>query len=123
MAGAELRPTGSSKICGSATPASRSCSATRKRCSWLHTTTGGAKPGPTPRRAVSTIIERSLFSSPQNCLGKLSRDTGHSRVPEPPDRMTGTTSPPALPAAAVQSGAEASASMVVPTSLETVPSP
>jgi hypothetical protein len=28
--------------------------------------------------------------SGQNCLGKLLRDTGHSRVPEPPERMTGT---------------------------------
>lgn len=24
-----------------------------------------------------------------NCLGKLSRDNGHKRVPEPPQRMTG----------------------------------
>jgi hypothetical protein len=26
-------------------------------------------------------------------LGKLSRDTGHNRLPEPPDRITGTTRP------------------------------
>jgi hypothetical protein len=26
----------------------------------------------------------------QNCLGKLLRETGHNRVPDPPDRITGT---------------------------------
>ena len=26
-----------------------------------------------------------------NCLGYMARDSGHSRVPEPPDRMTGNT--------------------------------
>ena len=91
-AGAELRPTGSSTMRASGTPASRNCSATRKRCSLLQTITGAAKPGPRPRRAVSTIIEVSCFSRPQNCLGKLSRDTGHNRVPDPPERMTGTIS-------------------------------
>jgi len=29
----------------------------------------------------------------QNCLGKLSRDTGHKRVPDPPDKITGTIGP------------------------------
>ena len=90
IAGAELRPTGSSTMRGPTMPASRICSATRNRWSWLHTTIGGAKPGPTARRAVSSIIDRSDTSG-QNCFGKLSRDTGHSRVPEPPERMTGTT--------------------------------
>ena len=50
---------------------------------------GGAKPGPTPRRAVSCNIVRSDANG-QSCFGKLSRDTGHSRVPVPPDRITGT---------------------------------
>jgi hypothetical protein len=50
---------------------------------------GGAKAGATARSAVSCIIVRSDTSG-QSCLGKLSRDTGHSRVPEPPDRITGT---------------------------------
>jgi hypothetical protein len=27
--------------------------------------------------------------SGQSCLGKLSRETGQRRVPEPPERMTG----------------------------------
>jgi hypothetical protein len=26
----------------------------------------------------------------RNCFGKLARDSGHSRVPDPPDRITGT---------------------------------
>jgi hypothetical protein len=25
-----------------------------------------------------------------NCLGYIDRDNGHKRVPDPPDRMTGT---------------------------------
>ena len=98
MAGALLRPTGSSTIRAPSTPAGRICSATRKRCSWLQTMIGGAKPGPAARRAVSSIIERSETSG-QNCFGKLSRETGQSRVPEPPERMTGTT----VSAAAVDS--------------------
>ncbi len=43
MAGALLRPTGSSRMRGEAMPAARSCSAIRNRCSWLQTMTGGAK--------------------------------------------------------------------------------
>ena len=89
MAGALLRPQGSSTMRVPWAPARRMCSPTRKRCSSLQTTNGGAKPGPIARRAVSSIIERSETSG-QNCLGKLSRDTGHNRVPEPPERMTGT---------------------------------
>ena len=89
MAGALLRPTGSSMMRALAMPASRSCSAIRNRCSSLHTTTGAANPGPWPRRTVSCNRLRS-DSSGQSCLGKLSRETGHNRVPEPPERTTGT---------------------------------
>ena len=94
IAGAELRPTGSSTIVDPTIPAERICSAIRNRWSWLHTTTGGAKPGPTPRSAVSCSMVWSEISG-QSCLGKLSRDTGHNRVPDPPDRMTGTIWPSA----------------------------
>ena len=45
IAGALLRPTGSSTMRASGMPAARSCSAIRKRCSWLQTTIGGAKAG------------------------------------------------------------------------------
>ena len=61
----------------------------RNRCSLLHTMIGGANSGVTALSAVCCIIVRSETNA-QSCLGKLSRDTGHSRVPEPPDRITGT---------------------------------
>ena len=93
IAGAELRPIGSSMMRARLNPASRICSAIRKRWSWLHTTIGASKPLPAPRSAVSCSSERSEISG-QSCLGKLSRDTGHSRVPEPPDRITGTMRAP-----------------------------
>ena len=89
MAGALLRPTGSSTIRALVMPTSRNCSAIRNRCSSLQTTIGGANPGPLPRSTVSCSSERS-DSNGQSCFGKLSRETGHSRVPEPPERMTGT---------------------------------
>ena len=41
------------------------------------------------RSAVSASSDCSEIRG-QNCLGKLLRETGQSRVPEPPDRMTGT---------------------------------
>ena len=40
------------------------------------------------RSHVACNMERSP-SRLRNCLGKASRDSGHSRVPEPPERMTG----------------------------------
>jgi hypothetical protein len=50
---------------------------------------GGRKAGPTPGNAVSCNIDRSDRSG-QSFFGKVSHDTGHSRVPEPPDKITGT---------------------------------
>jgi hypothetical protein len=44
--------------------------------------------GVAARSAVSTSIVFDEISG-QNCLGKLLRETGHSRVPEPPDKITG----------------------------------
>ena len=46
------------------------------------------------RVAVDRAVEvaSSIVSEPSNrcsCLGALTRDTGHRRVPVPPDRMTG----------------------------------
>jgi len=38
------------------------------------------------------MSERSETSG-QYCLGKLSRDTGQSLVPDPPERITGTIPP------------------------------
>jgi hypothetical protein len=50
---------------------------------------GGVNSEVTALNAVCCIIVRSETKA-QSCLGKLSRDTGHSRVPEPPDKITGT---------------------------------
>jgi hypothetical protein len=72
-----------------AAPTARICSATTKRCSSLHTTTGAAKSaGSETRRAVSWSIVRPEVKA-MNCLGKCGRESGQRRVPAPPDRMTG----------------------------------
>ena len=89
MAGALLRPTGSSRMRGVAMPAARSCSAIRNRCSSLHTMIGGGEAGRRGARSAVSCSSVRSESSGQSCLGKLSRDTGQSRVPEPPERMTG----------------------------------
>ena len=86
------------RCCGRPAPARCARRRCRPRASARRSGTGApgcrrrpaaAKPGPTPRSAVSCSMVRSETSG-QSCLGKLSRETGHSRVPEPPDRMTGT---------------------------------
>ncbi len=54
------------------------------------TTVGRAKTAGSPSRAaVAWNDERSGSASGMNCLGKLSREAGHSRVPDPPHRITG----------------------------------
>ncbi|GBQ42335.1 hypothetical protein AA18890_1511 [Komagataeibacter europaeus LMG 18890] len=51
---------------------------------------GWANPGPWLRNAVScTIVRRE--TNGQNCLGNELRETGHNRLPLPPDRITGIT--------------------------------
>src|SRR5476649_1752962 len=87
-AGAVLRPTGSSTIAWGEIPAWRICSAIRKRCSMLQTISGAAKSASATRSPVSWI---RLFSPAKtsNCLGKRLRDSGQSRDPAPPERMTG----------------------------------
>ena len=37
-----------------------------------------------PRKLVAWPLKKWM-----NCFGYMARDSGHSRVPEPPDRMTG----------------------------------
>ena len=64
---------------------------------------GTGAPGCTPRPAGRSPARAHAAPSPascvradtsgHSCLGNVSRDTGHSRVPEPPDRMTGTIRP------------------------------
>ncbi len=50
---------------------------------------GGVNRADPARNAVSVSIERSEVKG-QNCFGKLLRETGQRRVPEPPERITGT---------------------------------
>ena len=71
-------------------PACCSCSATMKRASLLASTVGRAKTPVSLRRwAVAWKVEVLGSTSGVNCLGMLSRDAGHSRVPEPPHKMIG----------------------------------
>ena len=71
------------------TPISRNCSATMKRKSALVMTIGRANnAGSAMRASVCWKVERSPISG-TNCLGMLSRETGHSRVPAPPHIRTG----------------------------------
>jgi len=85
------RAAGSSTISARA-PASRACSATRKREAAAVTTIGSAK---TPAASRATV--RWNGETPPMiaacCLAKSRRDTGQSREPEPPQRMTGTIDP------------------------------
>ena len=69
-------------------PISASCSLTMKRKSDPDTTSGGAKPAAAKRRAEAWN-RLSVPDRAENCLGKLLRDRGQSRVPEPPLNKTG----------------------------------
>ena len=88
-AGAVLRPAGS-RIIVADRPMASICSATRKRCVSLHTTThsSAADASPLTRAAVSCSIVASLTRG-RSCLGYMERDAGQRRVPDPPERMTG----------------------------------
>ena len=88
-AAAVLRPAGSSTM-RAAMPISASWSCTRKRCASLQITMGCT--GPAASRARSAVSCSSVrpVTSGRNCLGSSWRDTGQSRLPAPPHRMTGT---------------------------------
>lgn len=92
-AGAVFRPNGSSSRVGLVKPISSNCSAVINLYSSLETTMGLSATGIAPekfimRAAVACNIV-SLLVSESNCLGYLSRESGHKRVPDPPERMTG----------------------------------
>ena len=91
-AGAVLRAAGSSTMARGLTPARSASSLTRKRWSLLHTTMGSANPASLPSRFSVVASKLDAWSSKKrmNCLGYMARDSGHRRVPEPPERMTGT---------------------------------
>ena len=86
-AGPVLRATGSSTIVWGATPARSASSFTRKRWSVLQMTMGAAKSAPGASRFSVAARKLGPCSSKKlmNCLGYMARDSGHRRVPEPPD--------------------------------------
>src|SRR5580698_1842943 len=90
-AGAVLRPAGSSRMAEACVSIARSCSATVKRCASLHTTIGGIAPVIVARRAAVSCCMVCLLVRANSCFGYISRDNGHSRVPAPPERITGIT--------------------------------
>jgi hypothetical protein len=55
-------------------------------------TMGAANPASLPSRFSVVASKLDAWSSKKrmNCLGYMARDSGHRRVPEPPERMTGT---------------------------------
>ena len=88
-AGAVSRRSGSSTMVA-LRPICSVCSRTKKRnASWVITIGGSNSSGSDTRARACWKVERSPTSG-RNCLGMPSRETGHSRVPEPPARMRGT---------------------------------
>src|SRR6266700_1608656 len=89
MAGAESRGSGSSTMVAS-WPSSSAWRRAKNRKSPTVMTIGGANNfGSASRSSACWNVERSPTIG-MNCLGMPSRDTGQSRVPEPPARSTGT---------------------------------
>ena len=86
MAGAVLRPAGSSIRRKPSMPPA--CSATSSRCAAPATMVGGAKIDPLFR---AMVCSNSVLwpTSGRNGLGRAARLRGHNRVPLPPHRMTG----------------------------------
>src|SRR6202046_5935213 len=85
------RPEGASRIAEAGISIARSCSATVKRCASLHTTIGATAPVMVARRAAVSCSMVCLPVRASSCFGYISRDNGHSRVPAPPERITGIT--------------------------------
>ena len=77
-------------IAAAASAARASSSRTRKRWSLLQMMIGAAKPPASIRARVAPSRLPCPLKKRMNCLGYIVRDSGHRRVPEPPDRITGT---------------------------------
>ena len=89
IAGAVFLPIGSSRIVGLVMSICLHCSATKKRWSALQIIIGSARLSKPLKR---NIVSCSMVLSPTKgkyCLGYCLRDSGQSRVPEPPERITG----------------------------------
>ena len=90
IAGAVLRPTGSSMTGRCSLPISESCERTRAMWCSLQMTSGeDIKSRPSSRMTVCWIIVRFASMSERNCLGTSGVESGHRREPEPPERITG----------------------------------
>src|SRR5262245_59510324 len=91
IAGAVLRATGSRMTAHGATPARRASSSIRKRWSLLPTMMGAANPAEIGSR--SRVEDRKLCACAcekrMNCFGYIARDSGHRRVPDPPESTIG----------------------------------
>ncbi len=90
MAGPESRPSGST-IRTASTSISWSWLLMTSRCAWPVTITGSAAPASWRMRSTVSWNSERAPSSGRNCLGRDGREAGHRRVPEPPQRITGTT--------------------------------
>ena len=71
------------------TPISASCSATRKRYPPLVMTIGRPNSAGSETRCMVAWNVECGPNSGRNCLGRPSRDAGHSRVPAPPHMISG----------------------------------
>src|SRR5262249_28813905 len=67
----------------------RSCSATMKRCSSFEMMSGGANCAGSATRKPASCSSVCSLTRGSSCLGYCARDIGQSRVPEPPERITG----------------------------------
>ena len=90
IAGPESRRIGSSRISASA-PMAASCSATRKRyCPLVITISRANRAESDTRRTVSWNVDDGPNNG-RNCLGRFSRDAGHSRCSQPTCRQASST--------------------------------
>jgi len=70
-----IAPFGSSRMPSGATPISRICSATRKRCSLPHTTTGALMPGQSATRSAVSATWSCQTPAAGSCFGSTARDS------------------------------------------------
>ena len=85
-----LCPCGSRKITAPSMPSSSSSPRIRKRWVSLPTISGAQFEFRAWARSSVSCSRERLERSPRNYFGYSSRESGHSRVPDPPHRMTGT---------------------------------
>ena len=87
--GGGIAPRGSSSTLASVIFNWSSASRIKNLWSILPTITGAVYRARSPTRFSVALNSGSSLTSGTNCLGYCLRDTGHSRVPDPPERITG----------------------------------